>query len=122
MGYAKKMVLVPQETLTKLQSARRLEQTPTTRTASYLHVLVKGTCKQRQGIIQGANKELVKCMCECALNVLNGNVPLKPADKKKLKKYRHNLRSLAKKKRAPRRKRKFSIKRVDFFGLYLLPC
>ena len=31
MEYAKKMVLVPQETLTKLQSARRLEQTPTTR-------------------------------------------------------------------------------------------
>ena len=31
MEYAKKMVLVPQETLIKLQSARRLEQTPTTR-------------------------------------------------------------------------------------------
>ena len=31
MEYAKKMVLVPQETLTMLQSARRLEQTPTTR-------------------------------------------------------------------------------------------
>ena len=31
MEHTKKMVLVPQETLTKLQSVRRLEQTPTTR-------------------------------------------------------------------------------------------
>ena len=31
MQHAKKMVLVPQETLTHLQTARRLEQTPATR-------------------------------------------------------------------------------------------
>ena len=36
MEHTKKMVLVPQETLTKLQSARRLEQTPTTRVVQSL--------------------------------------------------------------------------------------
>ena len=52
--------------------------------APYLHVLAKGTSKQRHGVIQGANKELMRCLCECALNVLNGNIPLTPADKKSL--------------------------------------
>ena len=66
--------------------------------APYLRVLARGTTKQRQGIIQGANRELVHCLCECALNVLNGNIPLKPAEKRKLKKYKHHLRTLGAKK------------------------
>ena len=44
--------------------------------APYLHVLVNGTAKQREGILRGANKELIYCLCECALNVLQGNVKL----------------------------------------------
>ena len=59
--------------------------------APCMHVLAKGTPKQHQGVIQGANKELMRCLCEYALNVPNGNIgktiPLTPADKKKLKKY-----------------------------------
>ena len=37
--------------------------------APYLQVLAQGNTKQRQGVIQGASKELIACVCECALNI-----------------------------------------------------
>ena len=89
--------------------------------APYLHVLAKGTHKQRHGIIQGANKEFMKCLCECALNVLNGNVPLKPADKKKLKKYKHQLRSLTNRKFSSQKKKKTLSQKGGFLGALLTP-
>ena len=42
-------------------------------------VLCKPTPKQRHGIIEGANNELIKAICECALTCLKGNVPLTPS-------------------------------------------
>lgn len=42
----------------------------------YLHVLAKGTPQQRKGVILGASNELIDCICEGALNNLNGNGPL----------------------------------------------
>ena len=50
-------------------------------------------CKQkRNGIIDHAGKELVHCICDCVLNVLNGNIPLEYEEKQRLKRYRHCLR------------------------------
>ena len=89
--------------------------------APYLRVLARGTTKQRQGIIQGANRELVHCLCECALNVLNGNIPLKPAEKRKLKKYKHHLRTLGAKKTSLLRKKKVLRQRGGFLGALLTP-
>ena len=78
--------------------------------APYLHVLVNGTAKQREGILRGADKELVYCLCECALNVLQGNVKLQGKEKHQLKKYKQRLRDLANKKIALRTKRKLLLK------------
>ena len=89
--------------------------------ASYLHVLAKGTHKQRQGVIQGANKELITCLCECALNVLNGNISLKTADKRRLKKYKQNLRSLADRKLSTQKKKKTLNQKGGFLGALLTP-
>ena len=89
--------------------------------ASYLHVLAKGTHKQRQGVIQGANKELITCLCECALNVLNGNISLKPADKRRLKKYKQNLRSLADRKLSTQKKKKTLNQKGGFLGALFTP-
>ena len=89
--------------------------------ASYLRVLAKGTHKQRQGVIQGANKELITCLCECALNVLNGNISLKPADKRRLKKYKQNLRSLADRKLSTQKKKKTLNQKGGFLGALLTP-
>lgn len=78
--------------------------------APYLHVLAKGSARQREGILRGANKELIYCLCECALNVLQGNVELHPMEKSRLKKYRKTLRDLASKKVSLGTKRKLLLK------------
>ena len=89
--------------------------------APFLRVLAHCTHKQRQGIIQGANKELIACLCECALNILNGNVPLKPYDKKKLKKYKHHLRALANKSVSVQKKKRALRQKGGFLGALLTP-
>ena len=89
--------------------------------APYLHVLAKGSDKQRQGIIQGANKELITCLCECALNILNGNVHLKPADRKRLTKYKRHIRVLDDKRVGVQRKKKVLRQKGGFLGALLTP-
>ena len=60
----------------------------------FLSVCDHKTCKQ---LIGKADKELINCICECALNILKGSVPLKPQDKKKLIKRKRDLRALTSK-------------------------
>ena len=91
------------------------------RNSPFLHVLAKGTAKQKQGLILGADKQLIDCLCECALNVLNGNIPLKPSDKRKLKKYKNNLRYLVDKKVSVQKKKKTLNQKGGFLGALLTP-
>ena len=53
-------------------------------------------CDGRQGtaILRAADKPFVKCICECALNVLHGVVKLKDCEKKQLNKHKTVLRKL----------------------------
>jgi hypothetical protein len=60
--------------------------------------------KMVKAIINCADKDLVHCLCECAFNVLKGNVPLTNAQKVKLKRYKQHLRALVHKKRANKKK------------------
>ena len=60
----------------------------------FLSVCDHKTCKQ---LVCKADKELINCICECALNILKGSVPLKPQDKKKLIKRKRDLRALTSK-------------------------
>jgi hypothetical protein len=50
----------------------------------------------RNAIIDNGNKELINAVCECCLNVLNGNIPLNDEQKKVLYKDRHKLRKIIK--------------------------
>jgi len=45
--------------------------------------------------IREASKGDVHSICECALNICNGNVPLSNKQLKKLKKHKRSLRHLA---------------------------
>ena len=51
-----------------------------------------------------SGKELVQCICDCVLNVLNGNIPLEYEEKKRLKRHRNCLRELVKKKTSDKKK------------------
>ena len=49
---------------------------------------------------------LIRAICECCHNVLKGNVPLTPRQKKRLARYKKKLRQLSDRKTSIKRKRK----------------
>ena len=53
--------------------------------------------KHRKELIKGATSEQINTISEVALNILQGNIPLKEHHKKKLNKHKKSLRGLASK-------------------------
>jgi hypothetical protein len=51
----------------------------------------------RKHLITKADRSLVNCLCECADNILRGNVPLAKLLKEKLERNKAGLRALTKK-------------------------
>ena len=74
--------------------------------APYLHVLAGGTPVQRKGVLRGAKKDLIETVCECALNILQGNISLSKTEKQKLNCHKHTLRSLCNRKVGLNKKKK----------------
>lgn len=64
---------------------------------SYLQVLAKCKPKIRNVIIEHGPPGVILSICECSHNVLKGAVPLSPAHKRRLSRYKHHLRALANK-------------------------
>lgn len=77
-----------------------------TQNTALLHALVYAPPKLRRALIQHAHKDLIRCICECALNLLHGNIPLKDCEKSKLCKHKKILRKLADRKQSLIRKKK----------------
>jgi len=75
------------------------------RHASTLKLLSRANQKMAQNILKSAGDNLIKCICNCTLNVLKGNVRVSPKKKSKLKQHKKTLRDLAKKKVSLKRKR-----------------
>ncbi|KAJ8048839.1 hypothetical protein HOLleu_01313 [Holothuria leucospilota] len=86
----------------------------------YLHVLARGSPKQRQGIIHGASKQLINCLCEGAVNTLKGNVPLSRQQKQRLSK-RRQLRQLASRRISQQSKKKILLQKGGSLLSALLP-
>ena len=63
-----------------------------------LHTLSKGHPDVCKAILRHADSDLLRCLSECAHNILKGTVQLKPAEKESLKKYRLKVRKIADKK------------------------
>lgn len=70
-----------------------------------LLALCHADARQRVALLRTADKNLIKCICECALNVLHGVVELKDSQKIRLKKHKKILRVLTKKSEKSRGKR-----------------
>lgn len=81
-----------------------------------LLVLTKARPKLVREIIMTADRGLINALSECALNILSGVVPLTPAKKKKLAKFKSNLRILAKKSTSVTNKKK-AMQRGGFISL-----
>ncbi|KAJ8666726.1 hypothetical protein QAD02_008388 [Eretmocerus hayati] len=62
-----------------------------------LNALRHASYRQRVALLKAADRDLIRCICECALNVLRGVVTLESSQVKRLKRYRNTLRELIKK-------------------------
>jgi hypothetical protein len=74
--------------------------------------------KMRNSIIRSAPKDLIDSICECILNLLNGNVVLKDIDKQKLDKHKSSLRKLLKR-ISLKEKKKVLIQKGGFLQILL---
>lgn len=85
-----------------------------------LKVLSKAKPKTVKAIIKDGDRELLHCLCECALNVLKGHVPLTPTQKKRLSRHKTHLRTLARRNINIGNKKKI-LQRGGFVGALLGP-
>ena len=79
-----------------------------------LHVLKDARPKLRRAILANSKKELLNSVCECDLNVLQGNVKLSNCKKRKLRKFRRQLRTVADRHVPLARKKKLIIQSGGF--------
>lgn len=80
-----------------------------------LHVLKNCRPKLRKVLLKASDPEVIKTLCEIALNTLNGNNKISKQCKLKLKKYKRVLRSLICPKLKLSSKRKILIKQKGGF-------
>lgn len=64
-----------------------------------LAALCHATRRQRIAILKSADNSIIRCICECALNVLRGVVSFPSSKVKKLTKYKNVIRKLVQEKR-----------------------
>jgi lipoate synthase len=64
------------------------------RNISLLRLLSKSSPSERKVILKRGGPDLIKTICECAENVLNGNVKTTPRRLSALRKHKNHLRRL----------------------------
>lgn len=74
--------------------------------------------KIRKAIIDEGGPNVIRLLCECSHNLINGNCNLSSAQFKKVKRYKKQLRLLADKKVSVKRKRK-ELQKGGFVGALL---
>ena len=67
-----------------------------------------------------ANADFLCCLAECAYNIFKGKVHLTKVHKKKLKKYKHYMRTLSKKKTSAKKKKEI-LENGGFLSAFIAP-
>src|SRR5579872_7475055 len=70
-----------------------------------LRFLAQAKPKARDAMLRNASAGMVKGVCECARNTLNGTVPLSPSQKRALAKHKVKLRMIGSRGPLTRRKK-----------------
>ena len=78
-----------------------------------LGALVKLEKQPKLCLLRIADKSLVTAICECALNILNGNIPITPQQKQQLYHQKGLIRALAKSKSSWKSKRLFIVNQCE---------
>lgn len=90
------------------------------RNVSELKMLNKASNKMKNKMIQEASKDTIAALCDCASNIIRGNVPLTTKQFKSLKPYHKHLKLLSKKS-SPHKQRKKVLQTGGFLGTLLKP-
>ena len=86
----------------------------------YLTLLSKAKkATRRRRLVELADPEEIHAISECILNVLSGNVHLKPQEKRKLKRHREALRHIARKRNSAKSKKKVLQQKGGFLSAVL---
>lgn len=81
-----------------LSSKRRYSLKMTRRIKTHavlLKTLAHCTAKQRRALLKTADKGLIDAICECIVNVINGNIKISPTHRRTLSKHKQKLRKLS---------------------------
>jgi hypothetical protein len=84
-----------------------------------LQLLKDAKPKLRKAIIANCTPELVKCICECVVNVLKGNLTLSSFAKRKIQKHKGQLRKVAYKSVSLAKKKRIILQKGGFIGQLL---
>ena len=87
--------------------------------ANILKVLAKAKPQLQKAIIRAGDKGLVDTLCDCAQNILKGNVPLTARQKTCLRRHKRLLRSLTERQSVQKKKR--ILQRGGFLAGLLAP-
>ena len=89
--------------------------------AALLRIIFNAKPELRNAMLKNADKELVRTICECVLNIINGNVNVDDINKKKLAKHKCLLRKIVKKTKAGRKREQLFRKVATSLSLYSYP-
>lgn len=90
------------------------------RNATTLKQLRKASKQSRIKLIRDASKDTINCLCDCAYNVLKGNVPITTKQYASLKPYHKELKLVSKKSTSLKKKKK-TFQSGGFLLKLLLP-
>ena len=76
---------------------------------------VKWNKQKCNSIIDEGGMELVNCICDCAANVLKGDIPITDDEKQRLERHKNCLRKLIKRKTSDK-ERKHLVQEGGFLG------
>ena len=87
--------------------------------------LLKWLCRckssAQKSVLHHADRDVVDTICEVCLNVLKGNVPMSPEQKRRLSKHKHTLRRLASSSRSSDKAKRVLVQKGVFLSA-LLPA
>lgn len=78
---------------------------------SLLKALAVMSPKNRKALLKTADNELILSVCECAYNLLKGNVSVSSQQKRKLACFKNILRKLVKKGESLKSKKKYLVQK-----------
>ena len=86
-----------------------------------LLALCHSSPQHRLRMLKSAHLGLVKCICECALNVLKERIPTNKSQKRRLSRFKKVLRKLAAKRGSLKHKKRIIVQSGGSFLLSLIP-